>query len=200
MQTPAHFRIQSLQQCGHLLWEYSFFVRQELRNPVIYLTSALIGLLATWMMNSRSIIPFLIPFVVQTGAQAILRFRNRDLDTLLQLPGQREDPAFIMDRDGNILLATGKTEQLFKKKSILKIIDHTGANGFERLISKLDHRCPDPETRSINIYSQRLQNWYEIKFKPGISHCGKLPEKLLVWFSEVTAQREAELRQRDLLH
>jgi HD-GYP domain-containing protein (c-di-GMP phosphodiesterase class II) len=193
-------RKQSLQQCGHLLWEYSFFFRQELRNPVIYLTSLLIGILAAWMMNTPSIIPFLIPFIVQTAAHAMLRFRNRDADTLLQLPGQREDPAFIMDPDGNIMLAAGKTEQLFKKISITNITDLIGAAEFDRLINKLDHRCPDPETRSINIYSERLQNWYEIKFKPVISHCGRLPEKLLVWFSEVTAQREAELRQRDLLH
>ena len=191
---------QSLQQCGHLLWEYSFFVRQELRNPVIYLTSLLIGLLATWMMNTPSVIPFLVPFIVQTPAHAILRFRNRDADTLLQLPGQREDPAFIMDLDGNIMLAAGKTEQLFKKISITNITDLIGAAEFDRLINKLDHRCPDPETRSINIFSERLQNWYEIKFEPVISHCGRLPEKLLIWFTKVTAQREAEFRQRDLLH
>ena len=39
----------------------------------------------------------------------------------MQLPGQREDPAFIMDPDGNIMLAAGKTEQLFKKISITSI-------------------------------------------------------------------------------
>jgi len=63
------------------------------------------------------------------AANAMLRFKNRDVDTLLPLPGQREDPAFIV-----------------------------------------------------------------------VSRCGRLPEKLLVWFSEMTTQREAELRQRDLLH
>ena len=93
MPTPSNAKIQNMQHCGHLLWEYSFYIRQELRNPAIYLTSALIGLLAIWMMNAPSIIPFLIPFIVQTAAHAILRFKNRDVDTLLQLPGQREDPA-----------------------------------------------------------------------------------------------------------
>ena len=33
-----------------------------------------------------------------------------------------------------------------------------------------------------------------------MSHCGSPPEKLLVWFSEITAQREARMRQRDLLN
>ncbi|MBW2338329.1 MAG: HD domain-containing protein, partial [Deltaproteobacteria bacterium] len=200
MPTPSNAKIQSLQHCGHLLWEYSFYIRQELRNPAIYLTSALIGLLAIWMMNAPSIIPFLIPFIVQTAAHAILRFKNRDVDTLLLLPGQREDPTFIINLDGNIVVSAGKTEQLFKKISITNMIDLIGADAFDRLINQLDHSCIDPETRSIDIYSGRLENWYEIKFKPIVSCCGRLPEKLLIWFTKVTAQREAELRQRDLLH
>jgi hypothetical protein len=171
-----------------------------LRNPVNYLTSAVIGLLAVWMMNVPSIIPFLVACIVQIVANAILRFRNRDVDTLLLLPGQREDPAFIMDHRGNVMMSAGKTEQLFKTNAITKITDLIEAGDFKRLIEKMDYSCIDPETRSIDIYSERLHNWYKIKFKPIVSHCGRLPEKLLVWFSEMTTQREAELRQRDLLH
>jgi HD-GYP domain-containing protein (c-di-GMP phosphodiesterase class II) len=200
MPTPSNAKMKSLQHCGHLLWEYSFYIRQELRNPAIYLTSALIGLLAIWMMNAPSIIPFLVAGIVQIAANSILRFRNKNLETLLLLPGQREDPAFIMDLDGDIVLSAGKTEQLFTKSAITNITDLIGADEFDRLISQLDHSCIDPETRSIDIYSERLQNWYEIKFKPIVSRCGRLPEKLLIWFTKVTAQREAELRQRDLLH
>jgi hypothetical protein len=200
MPTPSNAKMQSLQHCGHLLWEYSFYIRQELRNPAIYLTSALIGLLAIWIMNAPSIIPFLVAGIVQIAANSILRFRNKNLETLLLLPGQREDPAFIMDLDGDIVLSAGKTEQLFTKSSITNITDLIGADEFDRLINQLDHSCIDPETRSIDIYSGRLENWYEIKFKPSGSHCGRLPEKLLIWFTKITAQREAELRQRDLLH
>jgi HD-GYP domain-containing protein (c-di-GMP phosphodiesterase class II) len=200
MKTTVKDKIKNLQHCGHLFWEYSFYVRQQLRNPLIYLSSALIGLLVIWMMSRFSLFAFLIPFIVQTAAQAMSRFKNWDMDTLLLLPGQREDPAFIMDLEGNIVLATGKTEQLFKKNSIRNIIDLIKADGFDRLINNIDRRCPDPETRSIDIYSEALQKWYEIKFKPVVSYCGWLPEKLLVWFSEITSQKEAELRQRDLLH
>jgi HD-GYP domain-containing protein (c-di-GMP phosphodiesterase class II) len=200
MPKPSNAKMQSLQHCGHLLWEYSYYVRQELRNPAIYLTSAVIGLPAVWMMNAPSMIPFLVPFIVQIAANAILRFRNRDVDTLLLLPGQREDPAFIMDHRGNVMMSAGKTEQLFKKNAITKITDLIETGDFNRLVNNLDYSCIDPETRSIDIYSGRLHNWYKIKFNPIVSHCGRLPEKLLVWFSEMTTQREAELRQRDLLH
>ena len=30
MPTPSNAKIQSMQHCGHLLWEYSFYIRQEL--------------------------------------------------------------------------------------------------------------------------------------------------------------------------
>jgi hypothetical protein len=199
--TPfAKEKINNLRHCGHLLWEYCFFVQQQLRNPLNYISSALIGLLVMWILDSFSIFALLVAFLVQTAVQAVLRFKNRDMETLLLLPGQREDPAFVMGLDGSIVLATGNTERLFKKNAIKNIIDLIEAEGLDGLISKLDHRCPDPETRSIELYSKRLQNWYEIKFKPIISHCGRLPDKLLVWFSEKTSQKEAELRQRDLLH
>jgi hypothetical protein len=33
MPTPSTANIQNFQHCGHLLWEYSFYVRRELRNP-----------------------------------------------------------------------------------------------------------------------------------------------------------------------
>ena len=114
MPTPSNAKTLRLQHGGHLLWEFSFYIRQELRNPAIYLTSALIGLLAIWMMNAPSIIPFLIPFIVQIAANSILRFRNKNLETLLLLPGKREDPVFIMDLDGNVVLSAGKTEQLLR--------------------------------------------------------------------------------------
>ena len=192
--------IKSFQNYSHTLWEYSYYLRQELRNPAIYLTSMAIGIPVIWIMNAPSIVPFIIPFAVQLAAHAILQFKNRDIETLLLLPGQRQDPAFIMGRSGRIVISTGRTEQLFKKKDIKKITDIIGADDFDRLIQKLDDSCIDPETRSIEVYSDRLQNWYEIKFKPIVSRCGRLPEKLLVWFTEITTQREAELRQRDLLH
>jgi hypothetical protein len=199
MPTLANTKIQNFKHLSHLLWEYSFYIRQELRNPAIYLTSTAIGLLLLWLRNAPSIIPFLVAGLVLIASNAILQFRNRDTETLLQLPAQREDPAFIMDLGGNVVLSAGKTDRLFKKESINNIIDIIGVDGFDRLVNTLDHSCTDPETRSIDIYSERLENWYEIKFKPIVSRCGSPPEKLLIWFSEVTAQREAQQRQHELL-
>ena len=200
MPTVTSAKTHNLKYLGHLLWEYSFYLRQELRNPMVYLSSLSIGLLVTWLMQTPSMIPFLVSWVVLVVANAILKFRNSDIETLLLLPAHREDPAFIMDLEGKVVLSAGKTDRLFKKESINNIKDIIGADGFDRIIHTLDPSCTDPETRSIDIYSDRLQNWYKIKFKPIVSRCGSLPEKLLVWFSEVTAQRESQMRQHDLLN
>jgi len=35
----ANTTARKLKYLSHLLWEYSFYLRQELRNPTVYLTS-----------------------------------------------------------------------------------------------------------------------------------------------------------------
>ena len=181
MPTLANTTARKLKYLSHLLWEYSFYLRQELRNPTVYLTSLTIGLSVAWLMHTLSVIPFLVSCIVLIAANAILQFRKQDIETLLMLPAQREDPAFIMDLGGNVVLSAGKTNWLFKKEAFNNIVDFIGADSFDRLINTIDHSCIDPETRSIDIYSERLQNWYKIKFKPIVSRCGSLPEKVLVW-------------------
>ena len=110
--------IQKLKYLGHLIWEYSFYLRQELRNPMVYLTSLLIGLLVAWLMQTPSMIPLLVSWIVLIAANAIQQFKNSDIETLLLLPAHREDPAFIMDLDGKVVLAAGKTDRLFQRESI----------------------------------------------------------------------------------
>ena len=107
MLTLANTKTQKLRYLSHLLWEYSFYLRQELRNPTVYLTSLVIGLAITWLMYTLSIIPFLVSCIVLVAANAILQFRNRDIETLLLLPAHRDDPVFIMDLDGRVVLSAG---------------------------------------------------------------------------------------------
>ena len=35
MPTVTNAKTQNLKNLGHLLWEYSFYLRQELRNPTV---------------------------------------------------------------------------------------------------------------------------------------------------------------------
>ena len=91
MLTPSNTIVERLHRCSHLLWEYAYYLFKELRNPLVYLTSAVIGVLAIWLMKNPSLIPFIVPFVVQIAVNAILKFKHRDIDTLLLLPGQRKE-------------------------------------------------------------------------------------------------------------
>ncbi len=118
MLTLTNTKTRNLKYLSHLLWEYSFYLRQELRNPMVYLTSLLIGLLVTWLMQTPSMIPLLVSWIVLIAANAIQQFKNSDIKTLLLLPAHREDPAFIMDLDGKVVLSAGKTDRLFQKESI----------------------------------------------------------------------------------
>ncbi len=117
MQTITNTKTRKAKYLSHLLWEYTFYLRQEVRNPTVYLTSLLIGLLVTWLMHTHSVIPFMVSCIVLIAANAILQFRKQDIETLLMLPAQREDPAFIMDLGGHIVLSAGKTNRLFKKEA-----------------------------------------------------------------------------------
>jgi len=54
-----------------------------------------------------------------------------------------------MDHSGNVMMSAGKTEQLFKINAITKITDIIEDGDFNRLITKMDYSCIDPETLKI---------------------------------------------------
>ena len=131
MLTLMSTKTQNLKYLSHLIWEYSFYLRQELRNPMVYLTSLLIGFLVTWLMQTPSMIPLLVSWIVLIAANAIQQFKNSDIKTLLLLPAHREDPAFVMDLDGKVVLSAGKTDRLFQKESISNI-NYSSASTFDQ--------------------------------------------------------------------
>ena len=118
MLTLTNTKTRNLKYLSHLIWEYSFYLRQELRKPMVYLTALLIGLLVAWLMQTPSMIPLLVSWIVLIAANAIQQFKNSDIKTLLLLPAHREDQAFIMELNGKVVLSAGKTDRLFQKESI----------------------------------------------------------------------------------
>lgn len=88
------------------------FLLEEFANPLIYITSALVGGTINTVMSGRpfnSVVPYLVPVFVQSFSRASQNFINRLRDRLLELPTERDDPAFIMDPGGNITHSGGKT-------------------------------------------------------------------------------------------
>ena len=100
------------------------FIGKELINPITYLVAFLIGAaINTFQGNSIffSIVPYIVPLLVQCFAKASIRFNTRNTDILCQLPAERQDPAFVMDNQGLIIAAEGITKQFFNKYKVQRI-------------------------------------------------------------------------------
>jgi HD-GYP domain-containing protein (c-di-GMP phosphodiesterase class II) len=183
-----------------LSWEYLFYVRDELKNLRNIIAAAVIGGITIWLTGEPSLAPFLTALTVLLLTNALERVLKRDANSLLLLPGKRDDPAFIMDHNGLVIQATGKTRQFLERNSIVHVSEIIGQAHLEKILANLDRDCENPQTGAIECYSDLLMNWYEVKFQPVYSQCGKLPHRVLVWFNTITARKELELRQHDLLN
>jgi response regulator RpfG family c-di-GMP phosphodiesterase len=184
--------------CG-LAWEYLFYLKDECKRLRNATTSLLIGLVTAGLAQTLSPLPILVSWVVLAMANAFERFRKRDEHDLLLLPGRRDDPAFITDHGGRVVQAAGRTDALLKSRSVEHLADLIGPHQLERMLTLSDKNREAPQTGSIECYAEPLRNWYEIKFLPVYSRCGRLPAKVLVWFNNITARKELERRQHDLL-
>ena len=93
------------------------FLSKELINPITYLVAFLIGAsINVFQGNSIffSAIAYFVPIFVKVFAKASIKFKNSDMDFLCQLPAQRQDPVFVIDKDGRIVATAGNTRRLFK--------------------------------------------------------------------------------------
>jgi HD-GYP domain-containing protein (c-di-GMP phosphodiesterase class II) len=182
-----------------LAWEYLFYLKDESKRLRNAFASALIGIAAMGLTQALSPLPFLVGWMVLVIVNAFERFRRRDENELLLLPGRREDPAFVTDHGGRIVQAAGRTHDLLKSRSAEHLSDLIGRQQSERILALVDKNCEAPKTGRNECYAEPLRNWYEVKFQPVYSRCGRLPAKVLVWFNNITARKELELRQHDLL-
>jgi hypothetical protein len=90
------------------------FTGKELINPVTYLVAFLIGATINAAQGNSilfSAVPYVVPLFVQGFAKASLKFKNKDMDILCQLPAERKDPAFVIDREGGIIASEGSTKE-----------------------------------------------------------------------------------------
>lgn len=99
---------------------------EEFLNPINYAIAAMVGLLINVLQTGNGLASwpaFAVPVVVQALSKSILKFSQRHQQTLLRLPGEREDPAFVMAPSGTILASAGRTKELFERAGIRRIGD-----------------------------------------------------------------------------
>lgn len=179
---------------------YFEYIRKECLNYRVYLTAALIGAFICFLTDHYSVIPFLVPLGVQIIVRSNVKFRHRYKDALLELPSQTEDPAFIMDMEGKIVLSTGKTRAMFRKYGIRNIKAFINEASFKPILDLALHSDPNHTVdRSVETFSNTTLKWYEVKAQTtGLQYAGK-DQKILVWFQDISFRKIYHLRLKDLL-
>jgi serine phosphatase RsbU (regulator of sigma subunit) len=149
------------------------FLGKELINPITYLVAFLIGAI--------------VPLFVQSFAKASLKLKNRNMDILCQLPAQRQDPVFVIDKDGRIVATAGNTSRLFKKNNIKKIHDLFGNPEAKTILKAAEEIRVERETEPLELYSEITGKWYQIKTKIAAG------DHILMWLDEISSRKAMDV-------
>ena len=169
---------------------YLEYILEELVSFQIYLSTIVIGLTICLFTDNYSIVPFVVPLIVQVLSRSNIRYRHRHIHALVELPAQTDDPAFIMDMKGDVILSIGYTLNLFKKHSIVNIKDFIGQKALDDILDMTAERdLSVPYIPSVEGYSKMTGKWYEIKAKPTGIRYGERTQKVLVWFLDMSLRK-----------
>jgi len=167
---------------------YPVFLGKEFMLPANYIIAAGIGVLIHLLQGASilsSPVPYIVPIFVQALSKAYVKYQNRFSQMLLSLPARRNDPAFVMDRQGRVLLSTGRTKEEFEKRGITHIEQIIDFEAHSRINKTTQTRV----SRNIEVesYSPIFDRWYKVKV-------GQNPkdECLLVWFEDITQRHELD--------
>lgn len=165
---------------------YLKFLGKELINPITYLIAFLIGASINALQGNGiwfSAVPYVVPLFVQSFAKASIKFKNEDMDILCQLPAERQDPVFVIAKDGWIAATAGNTKILFEKNNIKKIHDLFGKPEAEIIINATEEIREEWETEPPELYSKITDRWYQTKTKIGASG------HILIWLDEISSRK-----------
>ena len=180
---------------------YTFltYAGKEAAQATVYVTALIIGSTICFLTSHWSVVPFVVPLLVQVLARAHVRFRHRHKDALVELPAQKEDPVFIMDTDGRVILSVGKTRDLFEQYGVERVQDFISEEAFDRIIASAAPCCNLPDPVGVEVFSGKTLKWYEVKAAiTAMSYGDKVP-KVLVWFQDISLRQVYYLRLKDLL-
>ncbi len=166
------------------------YLLQEFRRPSVYFFSILIGLAINFLSGSFAIAPFYVPLFVQVISRAVVNHNNRYNAKLLRLPSEREDPAFIMDREGNIILSAGKTSELLDLLSITHVNGLIGPDQGQMLLDSVPADGSSGQGMgTIEAYSEVTKKWYLIHAKAAENGTNGSTKEMLVWFLDISTSK-----------
>lgn len=169
-------------------------VLEELRRPVGIIVAVGVGITLRLTGRFEAIapyLPFVVPFLVGAATRIAGRLARRDEELLVQLPALRRDPACIVDRDGTILAATGKTRALFDREGITSLNQFLAPSNGRTAVEEVRTRCADDRlvATDVPLYSSVTSRWYVMQLSRG-AHAAHT----LVWLDDVTTRVHLEER------
>lgn len=162
------------------------YLAKELINPITYLVAFLIGATINTLQGNGlwfSAVPYIVPLFVQCFAKASVKFKNKDMDILCQLPAERQDPVFVIDKKGWVVATAGNTKKLFKRHRIKKLHDMFEKSEAEMILKATAEMRAQWQTEPLELNSKITGKWYQFKTK--IGEAGHI----LVWLDEISSRK-----------
>jgi hypothetical protein len=109
------------------------------------------------------------------------------MDILCQLPAERQDHVFVIDKDGWVVASAGNTKKLFEQHHIKKIVDLFEKSEAETILNATEEIRAEWETEPLELYSKITGKWYQIKTKIGAGG------NVLIWLDEISSRKAMDL-------
>jgi hypothetical protein len=171
---------------------YFKFLFKELISPSNYFMALLIGIVINYFQGMgifSSMVPYIVPIIVQSISKASVKFGNRNLNLLVRLPMEKKDPAFVINTNGEIVVSEGETKELFSKNQINNFQDLFENQQIIDIKRMINESCKTKNHISEEWYSPRTEKWYSINMKSD-----NLSDNVLVWLDDVTLRKKLDER------
>ena len=167
------------------------FLGREAVRPVHIVYPVLVGLSLAIVVPDLPLghpAIYLVPFLLLVVIRTVFRIRTYRQDLLIQLPQERPDPAFVMNRRGDIIAATGKTEALLQRHGITNLRGFFPNEEGDPVNQCLDLPT-EGEIRHFSCYSRVAAKWYQVRAKSS-----NVSDEVLVWFEDITDRKRLDQR------
>ena len=164
-------------------------ILSKLRTFHLYLFSLIAFLICFVLFQNivLSIVFILFLLLFFIGYISYEEFANRKMNLLSRMPVVRQDPTFVIDQTGKLVISSGPTKILFKNKGI-ECIDHIfGEINAERILKSaiIDEKV---NNNTLEYFSLPLDKWYNVQLKS--SEDGR---HLYIWLIDITNRKRLDL-------
>jgi hypothetical protein len=164
-------------------------LRKNLVSVQAYLYS--LAASAIWLFGSNAYVSTCLFFLVFTilfiTAISIEQLKSRDTDLLCQMPLERKDPTFIVDRSGRIHQSKGYTGRLFETYNISQLNQIFDEEICEK-ISDFSGKRQIAGNQTLECFSATSEKWFQIQFKPTLDK-----KYIYIWLIDIGHRKRLDL-------